>query len=410
MTDENEFAKCLESDSLESKIFLDDISVNDKSFSDNEDSISAISKSFESNGTLAERDQPLEEPWLPQSSFIASIKEMVHNMSKHVDNVQVEVCHSELPDQNCLDTERLLLEEGSNIISKEDSVSTVILINSSICTMQRIAVLEDGKLVELLLEPVKSNVQCDSVYMGVVTKLVPHMGGAFVNIGSSRPSLMDIKRNRQPFIFPPFHHGAKEKEDNGSVFSTLPFSYENENTLYEVGVDDLGEVDFQDDPVQFGHYDFEEHEVEDDFDVIKKDLNGSIIDHGGVEADFDDCSDGIDNHVDGETNNNSLPVELEDFHDSELSPPLEMKDSSHECSAENRWVKVQKGTKIIVQVVKEGLGTKGPTLTAYPKLRSRFWVFFFLMFIFTNSSHLYHMLQSLISCSSFFIPMICRFC
>lgn len=56
-------------------------------------------------------------------------------------------------------------------------------------------------------------------------------------------------------------------------------------------------------------------------------------------------------------------------------------------SAEEMWALVRKGTKILVQVVKEGLGKKGPTLTAYPKLRSRFWVrtvtlsFFFLMYM-----------------------------
>ncbi|KAK4771120.1 hypothetical protein SAY87_031652 [Trapa incisa] len=94
-----------------------------------------------------------------------------------------------------------LSEERKVLSPVKDTVSTVILINSSICTMQRIAVLEDGELVELLLEPVKNNVQCDSV---VVTKPVPNMGGAFVNIGNSRHSLMDIKKSKEPFIFPPF--------------------------------------------------------------------------------------------------------------------------------------------------------------------------------------------------------------
>ncbi|XAR73714.1 Ribonuclease E, partial [Bertholletia excelsa] len=51
-------------------------------------------------------------------------------------------------------------------------------------------------------------------------------------------------------------------------------------------------------------------------------------------------------------------------------PPPE----KYTCKDENKWGQVRKGTKIIVQVVKEGFGTKGPTLTAYPKLRSRFWI------------------------------------
>jgi hypothetical protein len=56
-----------------------------------------------------------------------------------------------------VDSEVLLPEESSNAIIK-DPVASIILINSSICTMQRIAVLEDEKLVELLLEPVKTDV------------------------------------------------------------------------------------------------------------------------------------------------------------------------------------------------------------------------------------------------------------
>jgi hypothetical protein len=56
-----------------------------------------------------------------------------------------------------VDSEVLIPEESSNAIIK-DPVSSIILINSSRCTMQRIAVLEDEKLVELLLEPVKTDV------------------------------------------------------------------------------------------------------------------------------------------------------------------------------------------------------------------------------------------------------------
>ena len=364
MTDEDEIVKCLKSDSLELKLFLDDLSVQDNSFSDNEDTVNAMIKSLDFKGTVSVRDQPVEEPWLLQSSF-ASEEEVASDMSENIDSALVDVSHLKLLDQNYLHSENMLPEEGSDLISKEDTVSTVILINSSICTMQRIAVMEDGNLVELLLEPVKSNVQCDSVYLGVVTKLVPHMGGAFVNIGSSRPSLMDIKRSREPFIFPPFHHETKDK-DNGSAFNTLIenlIAHENEHTSYSGEVDDLREVDFEDDP-------------EDDFDVLKKDLNGSIIDHGGVDADFNDYSDGIENHINGETFDNFLPGGLEGSRDSHLAPLPEMKDSSLAYTVENKWAQVQKGTKVIVQVVKEGLGTKGPTLTAYPKLRSRFWVFF----------------------------------
>ncbi|KAA8532044.1 hypothetical protein F0562_006814 [Nyssa sinensis] len=191
--------------------------------------------------------------------------------------------------------------------------------------MQRIAVLEDGKLVELLLEPVKNNVQCDSVYLGVVTKLVPHMGGAFVNIGSPRSSLMDIKHNREPFIFPPFRLRTKEKEVNGSVFGMLrenPGTDENEQSLHDSEViDEIEEHEIEDDSMQYMHDDFEEDEIEDDFDVPGK---------GETVVKFDI------GHSNGSQSFSS---------------------TTHKRLLLKRdWV------------------LKAPTVTAYPKLRSRFWI------------------------------------
>ncbi|KAK9285682.1 hypothetical protein L1049_024881 [Liquidambar formosana] len=372
--DEDEIVKCHESDSL----------VKDISCSSTDEIVSAIIKSSDSNRTFSERNQPVEEPWLLQSFVFLPVSEdkVSFNVSKNKVTLQDEVTQMEFHNQLLQVTEKLLPEDESNLISDEDSVSTVILINSSICTMQRIAVLEDGNLVELLLEPVKSDVQVDSVYLGVVTKLVPHMGGAFVNIGSSRPSLMDIKHNREPFIFPPFRRRRKEKEVNGSVFGTLEehqTTHENEYVSHDdvQVIDHLTEVNFQDDPVQFMHDDYEEHEVEDDFDVLevlKGNVNGSIVNQGGLEADFEDYFGGIENHCEGENVSSFHPVEVDDSTDSQPSPLQDMKDSRQVCTNKNKWAQVQKGTKIIVQVVKEGMGTKGPTLTAYPKLRSRFWI------------------------------------
>ncbi|XP_057956654.1 ribonuclease E/G-like protein, chloroplastic isoform X2 [Malania oleifera] len=331
----------------------------------------------ESIRSISQEDQPVEEPWLLHSSsfFIVPKKKMGSDEIKRKEAMQDEVHLPQFPNQQLMDVENLLPEEGASQIFMDDSISTVILINSSICTMQRIAVLEDGKLVELLLEPVKNNVQCDSVYLGVVTKLVPHMGGAFVNIGNSRPSLMDINHNREPFIFPPFHHRTKEKEIDNSVFGAnrkQPGAYENECSSHEDidVIDDIIEVDFQDDPLQFENDDFEEHEVENDFcipEVLKENVNGGILNRAGVEADFEDYIDGAEQRLEGDAINNSCYVETCGLND------YQVKVSRH-ATINKKWAEVKKGTKIIVQVVKEGLGKKGPTLTAYPKLRSRFWI------------------------------------
>lgn len=385
MTDD-EIVKHLESDSTESEPFWNNLTHADQLYSYDEGKTATHEVSNFDMG-LSERDQPIEEPWLFQSSPILLAYEdtVKPDMPEKSNNEKDEAMILDSDNQKFQDTESLLPEKGS-LISKDNFVSTVILINSSICTMQRIAVLEDEKLVELLLEPVKSNVQCDSVYLGVVTKLVPNMGGAFVNIGNSRPSLMDIKHYREPFIFPPFRCRTKKQEVNGSASAALEehaVTYDNDSTSHNT--EDVAEADSQDDLVQFEHNDDEEHDG-DDFDVseVLKNVNGSIIDDGEPEADFEDFLEG-DHHLDGESNG-FFPSKSEVPDDSHTSHPQGTKDSKH-TPGEKTWLQVQKGTKVIVQVVKEGLGTKGPTLTAYPKLRSRFWVCFLL--------HLYYLLNSL---------------
>ncbi|CAK7349156.1 unnamed protein product [Dovyalis caffra] len=360
--DEQEIVKHHQTNLKEPKPFLNDLKVDDSP-----------------NAVFSERNQPLEEPWLLQSPviFLVSKDKLTQDVSKKRDTVEDGQTKFNVNDQH-LQVKDKLSANGSSLNLKDDSVATVILINSSICTMQRIAVLEDEKLVELLLEPVKDTVQCDSVYIGVVTKLVPHMGGAFVNIGSSRPSLMDIKQNREPFIFPPFRLGTKKGEVNGSVlkaFEEHPAAHENEHTAHDVEViDDISEFVFNGDLAPFLHDDHEEHEVEEDFDVseVKENVNGSIVDYGEVDADFKHFLDGREHHLEGDTVNSS-PVEIKGSN----YPPVshqDTKDAKHTLTSENKWSQIRKGTKVIVQVVKEGLGTKGPTVTAYPKLRSRFWI------------------------------------
>lgn len=280
-----------------------------------------VSKTSSSHGTMSERDYPVEEPWLFQpTSLFPSAATGVCNASKNTvsvrDGSEDAECHNLLQGvpgelsseeetsinkgssasvdactRSAAQFESSIYDSTSSKTSEESSIalqksfSTVILINSSLCTMQRIAVLEDGNLVELLLEPVKDNVQCDSVYLGLLTKLVPHMGGAFVNIGSSRPSLMDIKPNREPFVFPPFRRGRKRKDKTDiETLKDYPEMTENGLNIDDADdIDDPEENETADVSVQYMHDDFAEHEVEDDFDVMedfRDNVNGSVPGHG----------------------------------------------------------------------------------------------------------------------------------
>lgn len=299
----------------------------------------------------------VEEPWIFESSasLDRSRFKMVSNVCRSESDKE-EVTQSALDEQLQPIPENLLYEEESNLMTKEESVSTVILINSSICTVQRIAVLENDELVELLLEPVKTNVQCDSVYLGVVTKLVPHMGGAFVNIGSPRPSLMDIRPYREPFILHHLHGTMKEREVNGSIFDRRGEQLDYpENGAFSNGVEEPDEVDDDQSDDEFEGHD--NHFHFDGLEGIKENVNDGVVGH--------ECE--VETHRFLQQQNGDVD---------QLQTKSNHQDASDKVigTDESKWERVRKGSKIIVQVVKEGLGTKGPTLTAYPKLKSRFWV------------------------------------
>nr|XP_043616865.1 ribonuclease E/G-like protein, chloroplastic [Erigeron canadensis] len=316
---------------------------------------------------ISEGWYPVEEPWLSVEVSKKNEQPQIAGML-FLDEKENQRTLTELEPI----PKNLFLDDDARVGvgMQELSVDTVILINSSLCTMQRVAVIEDEKLVEILLEPIKNNVQCDSVYIGVVTKLVPHMGGAFVNIGNPRASLVEIKNHLQPFIFPPFSHHREPRSVNGSLLVELlenPRINDKKQKSEEEELIDTSDGD------QNTHDDFEDHDIDDEFDV-SEDLTGN--DNGSVVSPV--------LYINGKRN---IFQPTESFCNSQNQTMADimvgMKNSSgtdyqlqdtENRKNESKWAHVQKGTKIIVQVVKEGLGTKGPTLTAYPKLRSRFWV------------------------------------
>lgn len=386
--DNNTILKCHKSDSLVSRQSSGDLIVRTGLYASDMDI--SICKGSDFNGTFFQRDQPIEEPWLLQSSLLysssyladedriqqqdnsnyletKSFKQSILNLhpnSRNVDalssndkryvpcesnqpieepwlfdfslflssNPKVVISNECVkkdathPDQLHQVIENLFSEDKSSAIFQDHSVSRVILINSSVCTMPRIAVLEDGRLVELFLEPVKNIIQCGSIYLGVFMGFVPQ-GYAFVSIGGKKPAFMETKLDIEPFAFRPH---TKEQEVNGSVF-VMPEDSQNNSSGIEVE-DEIDGVDTDDSL----HDECTEDEIGDDTDIQeiqKENVNGSLPHHGELEA-----------------------------------------GSMAACTDKFKWAQVPRGTKIIVQVTKEGRGTKGPQLTAYPVLPSRFWV------------------------------------
>ncbi|KAF7095816.1 hypothetical protein CFC21_097889 [Triticum aestivum] len=312
---------------------------------------------------MPEQDQPVEEPWLFQSWVTANRAGVISKRKVEAKGIM----------------KRLKEFDKPSAASEKDMPASgepprVILINSSICSTQRIAVLEDGKLVELLLEPIKNNVHCDSIYLGIITKLVPHMGGAFVDIGILRPSLMSIKQNRDPFVYPQIVKDIKGGSANDSGY--------NDESLLTYDDDDDVDDDMADN-------EFADEENDDDSSTflaqnVKENEEGlDIVSHSNMKkidgAEFENVSgwdDEIDDHVEDEYNDDHSPGDRSEICNdiktlSSIQHALrESNDDTNGC----RWSQVRKGTKIMVQVVKEGLGTKGPTLSPFPCLRSRFWI------------------------------------
>ncbi|WVZ58878.1 hypothetical protein U9M48_009101 [Paspalum notatum var. saurae] len=307
---------------------------------------------------MPQQDQPVEEPWLFQSML-----ELHADGKIEANNIIRKLRKMEKPPAP-LDENKPTSGEPS---------SRVILINSSICTMQRIAVLEDGKLVELLLEPIKNNVQCDSIYLGIVTKLVPHMGGAFVDIGISRPSLMSIKQNRDPFVYPQVVNNSKADPFDDSYYNEehLP-TYEDDG--------DISDDEFADEETHDGSSSFPVENIlhNEEGMVLIPDAKISMVDSAEFEgiSVYDEDKDDENDQMEDE-----YSEDIPQGDQSEISNDLKTLSSiqhalreSNDDTNGNRWAQVRKGTKVMVQVVKEGLGTKGPTLSPFPCLRSRFWI------------------------------------
>lgn len=313
---------------------------------------------------MPQEDQPVEEPWLFESMVETNETIVLADGKIEAKDIIRKLRKIEKPPAPLDENKPTTCEPSSR----------VILINSSVCTMQRIAVLEDGKLVELLLEPIKNNVQCDSIYLGIVTKLVPHMGGAFVDIGISRPSLMSIKQNRDPFVYP-------QVVKNSRADPVDDFYYNEDNLpTYDEDDDDMSDDEFADEETHDASSSFPVENITDNEEGMalipdaKIDIVNSI-EFEGISIYDEDKDDENDNMED------EYSEEILQADQSEISNDLKTLSSiqhalreSNDDTNGSRWSQVRKGTKIMVQVVKEGLGSKGPTLSPFPCLRSRFWV------------------------------------
>ncbi|GJN35171.1 hypothetical protein PR202_gb23918 [Eleusine coracana subsp. coracana] len=199
------------------------------------------------------------------------------------------------------------------------------------------------------------------------------MGGAFVDIGISRPSLMSIKQTGIPFVYP--------QVVNNNEADPADDSFDNDENLPTYDDDD----DMTDD--EFADEETLDHSSTSPTEIIMDNEEGmdfmpdskiNIADSAEFEGDigYDEDKDDENDDMESRYSDDLLQGDLFDISDDlkTLSSIQHALRESNDDTNGSRWSQVRKGTKILVQVVKEGLGTKGPTLSPFPCLRSRFWV------------------------------------
>lgn len=294
---------------------------------------------------IRKRVFPREEPWLMESMILYDKGDSSKTAAVSLAETDREAEDSQPVVEKAPESPLPTVEKGE--------ISTEILISSSKCTMERIAILEDGKLVELLLKPVNSDINVGNVYLGIVKKLLPGMTGVFVDIGHPRVALLTITKNMYPFTFPPII--APENPSNGHV------------------ADSDGHAVGQQGDVSTEHgqsYEKSDHPLDEDWEI------------GDEDGEEDEESEVIDDVEEFAYTDTNLDASYED----DLSEKkrgrklLQVNGNVTRPITVNfgqrftKWRKVEEGMRIIVQVKREPLGKKGPKVCAFPQLSSRFWV------------------------------------
>lgn len=290
--------------------------------------------------------KPTEEPWLLESMIAAEAEQESSREVRFAQKQEV----IEAPARN--EESRKVIPSSNDVsrpdfgdFKKEPEVEVEILINTSECTMQRMAILENKKLVEFSIEPVNTKVQVGNIYLGRVKQLLPGMSGVFVDIGGSRLALLDIARNQYPYTFPPVF-ASENSSSNNSVNGA---SLEDEDLGLSEEIECTEEAEDED---------LDENEDEEVHEELVRNIE---VDGVSVEADVSD---------DLQDEKEEVKIASKTWRPHKQGGPITVSFGRKF----SKWRNVEVGMPIIVQVKKESMGKKSPRLTAFPSLAGRFWV------------------------------------
>jgi len=238
-----------------------------------------------------------------------------------------------------------------------------MLINALDPEESRIAVVEDGVLQELHVEIANREGYLGNIYKGKVVNIEPSIGAAFVNFGGRSNGFLHISD-----VLPAYG------EDDFTLLDLV------EGRVHATGEDGPESVRAALEDADPGNGNGDGAEAEDQDDAG----SGAPSETSG---DVDKPSDGADPiDADGDTsgppgNGGQLMVEAEGATEIavEVAPktrrPRQPRGGRRDRSARAPRVPIEKllkkGQELVVQVTKEGIGAKGPTLTTYVSLPGR---------------------------------------
>jgi ribonuclease E len=231
----------------------------------------------------------------------------------------------------------------------------VILVNARDSEEKRVAVIEEGRIVDLQMTVKKHVSYVNDIYRGRVVNIESAIGAAFVDFGEGRngflhasdvlPSYGDPDWNLEKLLSTPVESDAAAETDADDWGEGERASAEDEPGEDERGEDEPGEDEpGEDDPSDVGTRDVQAHDVEAD------------------------------------------PEHEHDEHDDEPVERVERQGRSARGGRRGRQARhrararlpidnlLKKGQMVAVQITKDAIGDKGPTLTTYISIPGRYLV------------------------------------
>ena len=230
-----------------------------------------------------------------------------------------------------------------------------ILVNGSDPEEQRVVVVgEDDRVLDMLMTSDSQKTLVNDIYRGRVVNLEPAIGAAFIDFGQGRNGFLHISD-----VMPTYGEKGFKLE------SLLTANIDQDEHPGDVDVD----VDHDDVGHDHEEHDDEEHDDEEHDDDVE-----------GDEAEGDETEDASDSNSEGDQAPMDARAKARARRKAEKNAPKasreparrEVRRRAHRKEPITDVLKV--GDQVVVQITKDAIGDKGPTLTTYISIPGRYLV------------------------------------